>query len=261
MLDNSFFTGHVVHARTQPKPHRFTYSLYYSLLNLAEVDDIFSRSRFWSVEKPNLVSFKRRDYFGEHHLGLEQAIRQRVLDETGNQATGNIFMLTHLRQWGACFNPVTFYFVLNDQNTAIAYLLFEINNTPWNERHSHFHACDQNHSEKTNKSETAFSFEKAFHVSPFLPMDMRYQCNFQIQQETIRIRMNLFKDDHCMLRTALSLEAQPMSARNMALLPVRHPLMTLRVLRRIYYQALCLKLKGIPFFTHPKQIQEMEQSQ
>ena len=130
----------------------------------------------WSVERFNLVTFRRRDYLGPRILRWARrygsGFEKRAFDPAGACAC-----LTHLRQWGLCFNPVTFYFC-EDPDGALQAVVADVHNTPWNERHAYvLDARDQ------SGPDFRFEFDKAFHVSPFLPMDMRYDWRFRYEAD------------------------------------------------------------------------------
>ncbi|MEN1729719.1 MAG: DUF1365 domain-containing protein, partial [Pseudomonadota bacterium] len=166
-MDNALATGTVWHRRRAPRTHEFRYKLYFSLLDLDQLDQTFGLSRLWSLNRFNLVSLRRRDYIEPFDVPLADAARSRVESELSFRPNGRIRMLTHLRQWGFCFNPVTFYFCDHDQKLAV--IIAEVHNTPWNERRAY--VLD---ARKQPGPDYRFEFDKDFHVSPFLPMDVAY---------------------------------------------------------------------------------------
>lgn len=243
-------TGRVWHRRHAPKQHAFGYRMWMSLLDVDGIEGRFARSMVWSLERFNLVTFRRRDYLGPHDIALGEAVRQRVEAESGFRPEGRVRMLAHLRQWGLCFNPVTFYFC-ESPDGALQAVVAEVHNTPWNERHAYvLDARDQ------RGQDFRFEFDKAFHVSPFLPMDMRYVWRFRYEDERIGVHMRLMRDGTECFSAGMRLSLEALTSRRMKLMPLKFPFMTLRVTTGIYYQALRLWLKRIPFFTHPDRAAE-----
>lgn len=245
MLHNSLQLGTVSHRRFKPVPHAFEYPVFMSLLDLDEIDSIFERSPLWSVGRFNLVSFYRSDYLpGEGNLRSE--VVRRIADGTGRSFDGRIFLLTHLRYLGFCFNPVSFYFCFSGRREQPDYILAEINNTPWNQRHCYVLDCTAQ-----PQGGLEFSFGKQFHVSPFMPMDLGYSWRFRLDNGGVDVGMALRDHDGVCFHAALSLSGVPFSRSAMRSIPLRYPFTTAAVLYRIYWQAFRLWLKRAPFHDHP----------
>lgn len=248
-MTDALATGTVWHRRSTPRRHAFRYRLYFSLLDLGHLEDTFGRCRLWSLHRPNLVSLRRDDFLGPHDMPLIDAVRQRVASELGFSPDGPIRMLTHLRQWGMCFNPVTFYFC--HHAGALGAIVADVHNTPWNE--SRAYVLD---ARSQPGPEYRFEFDKDFHVSPFLPMDIDYDWRFRVGDDRIDVHMLLIRKGTEYFRAGMSLTLQPMTRRSMALMPIRFPLVTLKVLAGIYWQAFRLWARGIPFHPHPESRKE-----
>lgn len=247
-MDSAIATGRVWHRRETPRPHRFAYRTSYGLIDVDRVPELFARSRLWSVERPNLVSFRRDDFLRPTDRPLRQAVGERVAEATGRWPKGRILLLAHLRQWGLCFNPVAFYFCLDAHGVPEA-IVAEVHNTPWNERHAYVLDC-RGQSGPTYR----FAFEKDFHVSPFLPMDVRYEWRFCIDGERLDVHMRLKRAGTQCFAVGLRLALEPMDSAAMRRMPLKFPLMTARVLAAIYWQALRLWLKRTPFYPHPDKV-------
>lgn len=244
-MDNALAVGSVWHRRNTPQPHRFAYRVYYSLLDVARIETAFAASCLWSVERANLVSFRRCDYLGDPALALDMAVRDWVWAETGMRPEGQILLLTHLRQWGVCFNPVSFYFCL-DGTGELEFIVADIHNTPWNERHAYVLDCRQQQG-----PEYRFEFAKAFHVSPFLSMALDYDWRFRFDEKRLHVHMLVMDGDSESFAAGMNLELQPLTRGAMGVMPLRFPFMTARVVAAIYWQAFRLWLKRVPFHTHP----------
>jgi DUF1365 family protein len=220
-----------------------------SYLDLAELERVMTNSLFWSLERFNLVSFYRRDYLGQDDDDLQDTVKAHIKTHTGEDFTGRIFLLTHLRYLGFCFNPVSFYFCYPQNTDQPRFIISEIHNTPWNERHCYL--LDTQACPHPSSDNWLFEFDKAFHVSPFMPMDMHYQWRFSLHKDNLTIHMALQQNKEHYFDATLQIKEQVMTAQSMRSIPLRFPLMTLSVVVLIYWQALLLWFKGIPFYSHP----------
>ena len=105
-------------------------------VDISSLASIMKTSLLWNINKPAIVSFKRKDYHGDPSMGLESAVRKTLLEKTGKQFNGPIRLLTHLRYFGYCFNPVSFYYCFDSEDKELEVILAEVTNTPWKERHA-----------------------------------------------------------------------------------------------------------------------------
>ncbi|NBB92670.1 MAG: DUF1365 family protein [Gammaproteobacteria bacterium] len=247
-MDSAVATGRVWHQRLAPRPHRFAYRTSYTLIDLDRVEAIFARSRLWSIERRNLVSFRRSDFLGPHDRPLREAVVERVAEVTGRRPGGRIFLLAHLRQWGQCFNPVSFYFCLDESGRPDA-IVAEVHNTPWNERHAYVLDCGDQEG-----PEYRFGFDKAFHVSPFMPMSLRYHWRLRLEADQLHVHMRLTDAGRQCFTAGMRLALEPLTAASMRRMPLKFPLMTAKVVAAIYWQAFRLWLKKTPFHSHPDKV-------
>jgi DUF1365 family protein len=246
-MHSALYTGRLRHRRHLPAPHAFSYAVHMLWLDLAELDEVFRGRWFWSARRPALAWLRRTDYLGDPQLSLDEAVRRRVAEALGRRPEGPIRMLTQLRNFGHCFNPVTFYYCYTAGGVPEA-IVAEITNTPWGERHSYVLpvAADRPRGEPM-----AFTMHKRFHVSPFMPMEQTYQWRFSEPSARLAIHMENHQDGGCVFEATLSLQRESISTASLAAALLRFPASTLRVLWAIYWQALRLWIKRVPFHAHP----------
>jgi DUF1365 family protein len=217
-------------------------------LDLAELDRVFARRWLWSTRRLALARYRRSDHLGPHDRPLDVAVRDLVEARTGRRPEGAIRMLGHLRYFGHCFNPVTFYYCY-DRAGRLETLVAEITNTPWQERHQYVLPVA---GAEAVSGQHVWRFHKDFHVSPFLPMDMDYEWRFDDPAERLNVHMVNRREGQVMFDATLALSRIPISGASLAAALARFPLLTVKVVAMIHWQALRLWLKRTPFFTHPE---------
>jgi DUF1365 family protein len=250
-MNSCLYEGLVRHRRFEPKAHSFIYSVVYAYLDLDELDQVFAGRWLWSTTKPAPVRFRRKDYLGDPTVSLKTAVCQRIERETGHLPSGPIRVLSHLRHFGFSFNPVSFYYCFDSTDSFVETIVAEITNTPWNERHAYVLPQHQSliHSEGLR-----FRFGKVFHVSPFMPMNLQYDWVFGSPGQCLMVHMKNMNHDRTMFDARLTLERQPINGFSCARGLIRYPMMSMKVLGAIYWQALKLFLKRMPFYSHPSKL-------
>lgn len=255
-MQSRVYEGKVRHRRFSPGPHEFSYSLFMMYLDLSELDQVFKGRLLWSAERPNLASFYRKNYWGDPSIPLDRAIRDAVKEKTGREPQGPIRMLTHLSYFGYCYNPVSFYYCFDSSGTRVETIAADINNTPWNEHK--LYILDESMNEAREPGKKRYRFAKDFHISPFMPMDIDYDWRFEEPGEAIAIHMENFRQGGKIFDATLTLERREINSLQLARVLVSYPLMTVKVIFGIYWQAVWLWLKKNPFHTHPAKISEAE---
>ena len=248
-MKSALYTGSIQHRRTGAVANSFRYRIFMSYIDLAELPHLFERRWFWSVRRPALAWFRRADFLGPADVPLDTAVRDLVFERTGARPRGPIRLLAHLRFFGHNFNPVSFYYVFDATDSRVETIVAEITNTPWKERHAY--VLPVAGAVRTGGRAFQFSFDKQFHVSPFMPMDMRYEWCFGVPGEGLHVHMENWRDGAAKFDATLNLRRQEMTAGAMALALIQFPLITVQVVTLIHWQALKLLWKRTPFHTHP----------
>ncbi|MFT7465556.1 MAG: DUF1365 family protein [Pseudohongiellaceae bacterium] len=251
-MNSAVYRGRVRHRRFEPVQHVFEYDLFMLYLDLDELDSAFDGRRLWSVNKPNLASFRREDYLGPPEVPLREAVLARVAEVAGQAPNGPVRMLTHLRYFGFCFNPVSFYYCF-DEHEQLAAIVAEITNTPWRQRHAYVLTREDS---ETQGGGQLWTFPKAFHISPFMDMEQQHRWRFDEPGEQLTVSMQNLRDERVAFDVMLSMERQELTGSNLARCLLLHPCMTGKALAGIYWQALRLALKRVPFHTHPEKLSE-----
>jgi len=188
------------------------------------------------------LKFKQSDYL----KGLPNTDNNPIVERAHAQLAAlgvtekfsHVYMLGQLRCLGIYFSPVNFYFFGHYDN-QFSYMVAEVSNTPWNERHYYLVPLQK----KVN-------FKKVFSVSPFMNLDMNYHWTVRQKQDNILIRIENKRDDELLFDASLRLQRQTLSCEQMSKLLKRFPAMTWSIFKGIYYQAFKLFVKKVPFLGH-----------
>jgi DUF1365 family protein len=222
---SALYKGIVTHSRLTPKQHLLKYRVFSLLLDLTTLDEEAANMRLFSRNRFNLFSFHDRDYGdgrGNPLVWAQAQMRVAGLNAEGSRIT----LLAMPRLLGYAFNPLAVYFC-HTADGALCAILYEVNNT-FGQRHGYFIPVEAGSGAVIRQS-----CGKAFYVSPFMDMDMRYDFTLQPPAETLRLRIAVSNAQGVVLTAALSGRRTALNDAALLRAAVAYPLLTLKVVAGI----------------------------
>jgi len=244
---SQIFKGKVFHKRFKPKEHRLDYRICSFLFDLDEIPTLNQDLKVFSHNKRNLISFWDKD----HGDGSGQPLRpyvEGVLHKAGiDLQGGSIRLLCYPRLFGYAFNPLSVYYCYHADETLKA-VIYEVSNT-FGQRHSYVIPLEDHAGPEAVIEQ---SCEKGFYVSPFMAVEGRY--HFRLQAPSQRLALTITQtdaEDDLLLKASFSGVAQEMTDRSLVSMLLRYPLMTVKVIVGIHWEALHIWRKGIKVTKRP----------
>ncbi|MDV6315018.1 DUF1365 domain-containing protein [Idiomarina sp. HP20-50] len=238
-MKSAVYWGDVFHVRHRPKHHAFNYRFQQWCIDLSELEQVGSISRWLSSKGFAPLWFRRKDYLKDEEGSLQRAALSKMSSLAGKTLTGDIVFVGNIRTFGIFFSPVNFYF-LRDHSGEYTHMLAEVSNTPWLKRHYYL----------VDLSEESPTTLKQFHVSPFNPMDMTYHWEIEAPTDTLKIILSAHQQ-HKDFVAGMKLNRQALNLSAIYRVLRTTPVMAVKIISGIYWQALKLFIKRVPFYGNP----------
>ncbi|MEO8693735.1 MAG: DUF1365 domain-containing protein [Acidimicrobiales bacterium] len=242
-MNSAIYSGSMAHARRGEPEHQFTYDHHTLLIDLDELTQLDDSRRWLSIDRPNLMCFKRADYFGDPQRPLAESIRDVVEARLFFRPEGSIRQLAHVRTLGWLFNPIALYYCYEQTGRTVVAVVAVVTNTPWNETHAYVMPGVGTH-----------RFAKELHVSPFFGMQQTYEMTITEPGEELRVRITTEEAGETVFCAQLHLRRQELTPSSLRWFLVKHPLATVAVSLRIRLQAARLWKSGAIVHRHPQSI-------
>jgi DUF1365 family protein len=239
---SALYAGSVMHKRLRPREHRLRYSVFYLLLDLDEVAAVAGKLRLFSHNRFNLFSFHDDDH-SEAAMSPRDKVEQH-LREAGIDCSGPIRLLTMPRILGYAFNPISIYFCHRRDRTLSA-ILYEVSNT-FGQRHNYLIPVAPG-AEAPIRQES----RKSLYVSPFMTTDMAYSFSVLPPEKNLSVSIVGSDKDGTLIIAKLAATRQDLTDAALARAFCAYPLLTLKVIAGIYWEALLIRLKGIRLHERP----------
>ena len=248
-MRSAIYTGSVVHSRLRPRRHRLSYRVFTLLLDLDEVEAL--RSKVLGIERPGLLGFRASDH-GDGTTPLRQWAAERLADAGIVWDGGRVELLCYPRMLGFVFNPLTVWYC-RDRSGELRGILYEVHNTH-GERHTYVLPASLSDGEVRHEA------PKRFFVSPFMPPECLYRFRIVPAGDAVTVSIHEHDADGLLLAASFSGDRQPLTDRALLGLLLRYPLMTLKVVAGIHWEAVKLLAKGFRIFDHTPAARRIDHS-
>lgn len=244
-LTSALYRGVVVHARERPRTHRLRYRVFMLLLDLDELDEVDRRLRLFSHNRFNLLAWHDSDHGERRRAPLKPQIEALLAAHGLAVSGGRILALCMPRVLGHGFNPLTVFFC-HDRQGRLSALVYAVSNT-FGERHDYVLPVVA-----SDDGAVAQGCDKAFYVSPFLPMDLRYAFTIAPPGEDVRVGVDVHDEAGRVLSASFTARRHPLSDGALLRAVLGHPWQLVGVLAAIHWEAVRIVLKGFRFFANPR---------
>lgn len=244
-LHSGIYSGEVMHQRFRPVTHRFIYKVSAWLIDLDELETL-NQFKGVSIDRVNLFAFYQRDHGNGSNTPLIAQIKDLLQQHNIQTGTGAVRLLCYPRLLGYVFNPLSVFYCYNESGDLGA-ILYEVSNT-FGQRHSYLIPVDASCSGVIRQQA-----DKAFYVSPFMPMQTAYQFRLQPPNANLSVMIRQTDDQGPLFDATFSGQRIEITQQSILKTFIRHPLMTLKVIGGIHWEALRLWRKGMKIQPRPEQ--------
>lgn len=249
IFENAIYFGKIRHQRYVDARHGFEYRMFCLWLRVSEVDQPSLKLPGLGRGAFGLVTVQASDYMAHRREStLEDRIRGEIKDKANCDWNGEAYLLGQPRYLGFVMNPLTLFYCY-DHAKQLAFIVGEITNTPWGERHCYVFPMTQTPSDRPQ----AFELAKEFHVSPFLPMNMRYTWRLSSPSRYLSVGIWNRTGERLDFEAHMTLERMGLSTLGMLTNLIKMPLMTWKIWLGIYVNAgILYAVKRVTFYSHPR---------
>jgi DUF1365 family protein len=245
----ALYVGDVMHARLKPISHRFRYRVLTLLVDLDRLNEADRLTRLFGVNRRALYSFHERDHGPRDGSRLRAHVDRQLAEHGIDLGGGRVLLLAYPRIAGYAFNPLAVYYCY-DRSGAMAALIYEVRNT-FGEMHAY--VCPLAPGE-VSAAGIRQERDKAFYVSPFIAMGMRYRFRMHAPDDVVKVRILETDADGPLLSATFCGERKRMTTASLLAAFCRLPFMTLKVIGGIHFEAARLWLKGARLHARPRHI-------
>jgi hypothetical protein len=246
VFDTRIYEGAVSHRRIRPVSHRFVYRVFSFLINIDELPALDKAHRWFAFNRTGLFSFHEKDHGPKDGSPLRPWIAEQLKTAELDFPLGTVRLLCFPRIFGLVFNPLSVWYCY-DTSQKLRAVLYEVRNTV-GEWRGYLLPVDANRAEGTLIRQAC---DKAFYVSPLMTMNCRYNFTLNEPDDQMTIAIRETEEGNRTLMAAQTGKRRTFSDKTLRNLFLRHPLMFVKVVGGIHWEAFRLMAKGLKYYANP----------
>ena len=243
-MNSCIYNGIVTHTRFKPIRHNLRYKTFSLLLDLDEVEKLDKKLSIFSHNKFNIFSFYDKDHGDRDGSSLKTWVLSNLKKFNIHQNINTIKILCYPRIFGYVFNPLSIFYCYD--NTNLKAIFYEVKNT-FNEQHTYIFKVNNN--EKIDQK-----CKKKFYVSPFMDMETYYNFKLLEPNEKLSVYIKQTDTEGTVLTATQTGDKKELSLKQLILNFIKYPLMTIKIISSIHYEALLLWKKGAIYRKRDKKL-------
>ena len=233
-MNSCIYNGEVTHTRFKPVRHFLKYKTFSLLIDLDEINILDKSIGIFSHNKFNIFSFYDKDHGDRDGGNLKEWVILNMKKFNIKENITNVKVLCYPRIFGYVFNPLSiFYCYEKDKLKAIFY---EVKNT-FNEQHTYIFKIK-------NNEEIVQKCKKKFYVSPFMDMETYYNFKLKNPNDKLSVFIKQTDAEGAILTATQTGDKKEFNLKQLAINFLKYPLMTIKIIGSIHYEALLLWKKG-----------------
>ncbi|MBR0691302.1 DUF1365 domain-containing protein [Bradyrhizobium manausense] len=242
----TLYFGDVMHARLRPMRHRFRYRVMSLLIDLDRLDEADRQSPLFGVNRAALYSFHEKDHGARDGSPLRAYAERCAATHGIDLGGGRVELLCYPRLLGYGFNPLSVYFCYGADG-ELALVIYEVRNT-FGEIHPYVLPVRPGEWSDAGLRQQQ---EKLFYVSPFVPMATRYHFHVRPPADTAKLRILETDRDGPLLAATFNGRRRALTSSALLRSFLALPLVSLKVISAIHWEAVRLWLKGARLVPRP----------
>ena len=236
-MNSCIYNGIVKHQRFKPIEHSLNYKTFSMLLDLDEIENLAKSISIFSLNKFNIFSFYNRDHGERDGSSLKDWVKKNLKKFNISNNITTIKLLCYPRVFGYVFNPLSIFYCY--EKNDLKAIFYEVKNT-FNEQHTYIFKIKNN--EKIEQK-----CKKKFYVSPFMDMETYYNFKLINPKEKLSIFIRQTDEEETVLTATQTGDKKEFSFNQLLINFFKYPLMTIKIISSIHYEAFFLWKKGAVF--------------